>query len=194
MSATDSEKPARIYTVGIIGDADLADGDPKYELARAVGRGLVDAGYRILTGGGTGIMEAASRGARESGAWSPGTVIAILPGNDPDLANPYAEIVIPTGLGHTRNTMTAQADALIAIGGRAGTLSEIAMGWIHHRLIIGMQCEGWSGKLAGTVIDDRQRFSTIPEDRVHPAEDAATAVALVQKWLDKYALARRAGG
>ena len=56
-----------------------------------------------------------------------------------------------------------------------GTLTEMGMAWIHHRLIIALKADGWSGKLAGTIIDDRVRFATIPEDRVYSAETPADA-------------------
>ena len=69
-------------------------------------------------------MEAACRGARQAG----GTTIGILPGAERSAANPYVEIAIPTGLGEARNALVVRAaDALIAIGGAYGTLSEIAL-------------------------------------------------------------------
>jgi uncharacterized protein (TIGR00725 family) len=103
--------------VAVIGDGGVAPGSSKYVLAREVGRILCERGFRIVTGGLGGVMEAASLGARESSAWTPGSVIALLPGFDPDQANPYADVVIPTGLDHLRNSLVAQADAVVAIGG-----------------------------------------------------------------------------
>ena len=76
------------------------------------------------TGGRGGGREAACRGARQAG----GTTIGILPGAERSAANPYVEIAIPTGLGEARNALVVRAaDALIAIGGAYGTLSEIAL-------------------------------------------------------------------
>jgi uncharacterized protein (TIGR00725 family) len=72
-------------------------------------------------------MEAASRGARSSTRWSAGAVLGILPGWDPDAANPYVDVALPTGLDHARNYLVGQADAVIAISGEFGTLSEIAL-------------------------------------------------------------------
>jgi len=95
-------------------------------LARAVGRGIAQRGALLLTGGRTGVMEEASRGAREAG----GTTIGILPGAGAgeSPANPYVDIPIYTGLGEARNWVNVCAsDALIAIGGGFGTLSEIAL-------------------------------------------------------------------
>jgi len=94
------------------------------ELAHAeeVGRLLAQAGVVLICGGLGGVMEAACRGARSAG----GLTVGILPGSDPDAANPYVDVSIPTGIGYTRNAIVACAGrAVIAIGGSTGTLSEI---------------------------------------------------------------------
>ena len=91
--------------------------------AEEVGRRLAEAGFRVVCGGLSGVMEAAARGASSAG----GEVIGILPGDDPADANPYCTHVVATGIGHARNlAVVASADAVIAIGGEWGTLSEIA--------------------------------------------------------------------
>jgi uncharacterized protein (TIGR00725 family) len=93
-------------------------------LAEEVGRLLAEAGATLVTGGLSGVMEAASRGAAEAG----GTVLAILPGEDPHAANPYATVVAATGMGHARNlAVAASGDAGIAIGHGWGTLAEIGL-------------------------------------------------------------------
>ncbi len=92
------------------------------EAARVAGRTLAGHGAVVLTGGRGGVMAAAARGAREAG----GVVVGILP----DLAdgNPYLSIRIRTGMGHARNAVLVQsADAVVAIGGEFGTLSELAI-------------------------------------------------------------------
>ena len=66
-------------------------------------------------------MEAASKGASQSKNWQDGDVIAILPGDDPYYANPYADIVVSTGIGFSRNYIIAHSDAVIAVGGGSGT-------------------------------------------------------------------------
>jgi uncharacterized protein (TIGR00725 family) len=94
------------------------------KLARDVGRLIARAGALLVCGGLSGCMEHAARGAKDEG----GTTIGIIPGYDKSSANPYIDIVIPTGLGHARNTLVAAAaDAAIAVGGSHGTLSEIAL-------------------------------------------------------------------
>ena len=98
--------------------------DPELEaLAEEVGRGLAAAGARVVCGGLGGVMAAAARGASAAG----GEVIGIVPGDDPADANPHVTHPVATGVGYARNlAVVASADAVIAIGGEWGTLSEIA--------------------------------------------------------------------
>jgi len=92
--------------------------------AYAVGRLIAKAGAILLTGGLGGAMEAASRGAADAG----GLVIGILPTYDALSANPHVTIPLCTGMGHARNmVLVASAQAVIAIGGKWGTLSEVAL-------------------------------------------------------------------
>ena len=94
-----------------------------YQAAREVGGEIAAAGAILVSGGLGGVMEAASRGAKERG----GVVVGILPGFSPSDANPYLDIPIVTGLGDGRNMLIVQtAQALIALPGEYGTLSEIA--------------------------------------------------------------------
>jgi len=94
------------------------------EEAETVGRRIAEHGAVLLCGGLGGVMEAASRGAFTSG----GIVVGIIPGETRDTANPYVTIPIVTGMGIGRNVIVARsADALIAVGGEYGTLSEIAL-------------------------------------------------------------------
>jgi uncharacterized protein (TIGR00725 family) len=176
----------RTVAVAVIGDGEVLPGSPKYEMARDVGGLLCDRGFQVVTGGLGGIMEAASRGARESSAWTPGTVIALLPGINPADANRYADVIIPTGMGHLRNALVAQSDAVIAIGGGAGTLTEIALAWIYKRLIVALRIDGWSGQLADRRVDERIRHKAIPDDRVFGASDAIEAVDIVAARIGLY--------
>jgi hypothetical protein len=92
--------------------------------AEAVGAGLARRGAIVVTGGRGGVMAAASRGAAENG----GTSLGILPGLSRDEANQWVSVSIPTGLGELRNGLVVRAaDAVIAVGGSYGTLSEIAL-------------------------------------------------------------------
>jgi len=93
-------------------------------MAEEVGAKLAQAGCAVVCGGRGGVMEAVCRGAREAG----GSTIGILPGYDADEANEWVEHRILTGLGHARNAIVvASGDAVIAVGGGFGTLSEIGL-------------------------------------------------------------------
>ncbi|UQA56562.1 acyl-CoA synthetase [Polyangium aurulentum] len=169
--------------LAIIGDGNAVSGSPAWEAAFAAGRAAVDHGFRVLTGGGGGVMEAACRGAYDSARYRDGDTVGLLPGHDPALANAFVDIVIPTGLGHLRNALVAHADAIVAVGGGAGTLSEMAMGWIHDRVVVALEIPGWSGELADRRLDARQRFSGVPDDRVIGAKTGEEAIALVlERW------------
>ena len=136
----------------VIGDSDA--NSAICEIAENVGRLLAQMGITVVTGGCGGIMEAASKGASSEG----GLVIGILPTAEMSHANPWCDVVIPTGLGHARNAITSLAgDFVVAIGGAAGTLSEICFGWIHGRSIFVLGGSGgWSDRLRGQVIDGRR--------------------------------------
>ena len=94
------------------------------EQAFAVGCAIAEQGATLICGGRGGVMEAAARGARTVG----GHTIGVLPTYDRADANPYIEFVIATGMGHARNVIiVASADAVIALAGEGGTLSEIGL-------------------------------------------------------------------
>ncbi len=94
------------------------------ETATTAGRLLAERGWLVLTGGLGGVMAAAAAGVDQAG----GTAIAILPGVDRADASPGHAVVLPTGLGEMRNALLVRAaDAVLAIGGAWGTLSEVAL-------------------------------------------------------------------
>ena len=108
------------------------------ELATAeeVGRLLGERSAALVCGGLGGVMEAACRGARSSG----GLTLGILPGRDRRDANPYVDVAIPTGLGEARNALVVRAaDALVAVGGGYGTLSEIALALKTDTPVVGIR-------------------------------------------------------
>jgi uncharacterized protein (TIGR00725 family) len=178
----------RRANIGVIGDGGVRPGTKNFLLAKALGCALVDAGFRVVTGGLAGVMNAACQGARSSPLYRPGDTIGILPGSDPSVANPFVDIAIPTGLDHVRNSIVAHSDAVIAIGGGAGTLSEICFAWIYKRLIIALGAGGWAGKLAGNPLDHRVRFpGRIPGDKIYAAKNAEEALKLLTRLLPLYA-------
>ncbi|GIU93579.1 MAG: TIGR00725 family protein [Gaiellaceae bacterium] len=106
------------------------------EAAEKVGSLLAQRGCTVVTGGLDEVMEAAHRGARSAG----GATIAILPGERREAANPWAEHVVVTGIGHARNlAVAASGDAVIAVGGSYGTISEIAFALRLGRPVVALE-------------------------------------------------------
>lgn len=117
--------------VAVIGHAQATAGE--CGAAYAAGRLIAGNGAVLVCGGLSGVMEAACRGAKEAG----GTTVGILPGTEE--GNPYLDITIRTDLGHARNVLVVlSADAVIAIGGGHGTLSEIAIALKTGRPVYGI--------------------------------------------------------
>ncbi len=173
--------------VAIVGDSNIEKGGAKYNFAFAVGKALVDNGYRLQSGGLGGVMEAAFAGAKSSEKYQDGDTIAIIPSFDRTMHNEYADIVISTGIDMLRNAIVANADAVIAIGGGAGTLSEIAFAWAMMRLVLACEdVDGWSSKVANTKMDHRVRYDDIPEDMVYGVSNADEVIEILNKYIDKY--------
>lgn len=157
---------ARFAQAALVGDSDASYDN--LALAEQAGEMLARRGITLVTGGRGGVMEAASRGAAGAG----GLTVGIMPGTDARSANPWCDVVIPTGLGHARNVLTALAgDFIVAVGGGAGTLSELCFGWIHARPIYVLGGSGgWSDRLAGGVLDHRASSVIVPCDSIETLE------------------------
>lgn len=131
------------FIVAVIGEAD-ASAD-RIAVAEEAGRLIARAGWILVTGGLSGVMEAASRGAVAAG----GTVVGILPQGDTSAANPHVAIPIATNMGYARNAIIAHtADALVAVGGSFGTLSEIAFSLKLGKPVFGIDTWGIEGVVA----------------------------------------------
>lgn len=142
--------------VSVVGGETVAKAE--YETARAVGRLLGEGGHTVVCGGLGGVMEAACRGAREAG----GHTIGILPGEDRAAANRWVETAIVTGLGHARNALVvSNGDAVVAVDGAGGTLSELGYAAVYGRPTAGLGTHRLPG--------------------VEPCESPAAAVAYVEE-------------
>lgn len=173
--------------VAVIGDAFVEENSLKYTQAKELGKLLVDNGYRIQTGGLNGVMKAVFEGAKTSTNYVDGDTIGIVPSFNRDEVNEYADIVIPTGLDILRNVLVINANAVVAIGGGAGTLSEMAMAWSVGKLIVAFDnVDGWSQKLADSKIDDRVRYENILDDRVYGVNNPIDAVNIINQKADLY--------
>ena len=130
--------------------------------AEHVGRGIAEGGAVLVCGGLGGVMEAACRGARDVG----GTTVGILPGTDRREANDHVEVAIATGIGEARNAVVVgTVDAVVAVGGEFGTLSEIALALKAGTPVIGVH--SWELARTGT-----------PVPGVEAVDSAEEAVAL----------------
>jgi uncharacterized protein (TIGR00725 family) len=159
--------PARI--ISVIGGSNA--NDQNLQLAEEVGAEIAKRGVILASGGLGGIMEAASRGAKKEG----GQTIGILPTDSKEHANEFVDIAIPTGLGYARNYLVAKTgDAVIAIDGSAGTLSEMAIACFSNNPVISLvPSGGWAAKLAGQQLDHRRA------DSVYGATTPVEAVEMV---------------
>ncbi|TXL61527.1 SLOG cluster 4 domain-containing protein [Aeromicrobium terrae] len=125
--------------------------------AEEVGRLLAEAGCTVVTGGLGEVMAAAHRGAKSVG----GTTIAIVPGERREDANPWADHVVVTGIGHGRNlAVAASGDAVIAVGGEWGTLAEVALAKTLGRTVV---------VLDGGLTVDGVRTAATPQEAVDVA-------------------------
>lgn len=155
--------------ISVIG-AGLASED-ETAAAEEIGRLLADAGAILVCGGLGGVMDAAARGCEAAG----GTSVGILPGDDRSSGSPHLTVRIATGLGEARNAIVARAaDAVIAVGGEFGTLSEIAFALKMGRPVIGLGT--WALDLEGLPGDPLLRAAD-PVDAVARALEAAERTA-----------------
>ena len=147
----DIRKRIRIAVIG-----GSRPGRQALDAALEVGRLIARSGAVVVCGGLGGVMEAASRGAREEG----GLVIGILPGNSPADANPWVDLPIATGLGYTRNSLVVMnADAIIAVDGEYGTLSEIAYGLIQGKKVVGLRTWDVRGVTVAETAEEAVRLA-----------------------------------
>jgi uncharacterized protein (TIGR00725 family) len=135
----------------------IGSGREHEERAERVGRLLAEHGATVVTGGLGEVMAAAARGAKSVG----GTTIGILPGETRDGMNEWIDHVVVTGIGHARNlAVVGSGDAVIAVGGRHGTLAEIGFALVLARPVIVLE-PGWD-------VDGARRAAT-PEQAVELA-------------------------
>jgi len=170
---------ARPYLIAVIGKSDKDPGDrPSPEALRAaeaVGANVAGAGAILITGGLSGVMEAASRGAKRAN----GLVIGMLPGFDKADANRYVDVALTTGMGWMRNTLVVRAaDAVIMISGGIGTLNELTVAYQDKPTVILEHTGGWSDRIreiayGGKHLDEAGsatlHFAATPEEAVELA-------------------------
>lgn len=169
------------------------------QAAEQLGTLLVDNGFRIISGGLSGVMEAVSKGARKSNKHKDGDIIGVLPGFNKDDANEFVDIVMPTGVGYARNLIIVNtADIVVAVAGGSGTLSEIAFAWQFKKPIIGLNFKpedtllekvetlsnsdfkktiGWSSIMGGLKLDETRK------DKILSADNPNDVISLIKEIL-----------
>ncbi len=151
--------PRLVIAVIGAGECDDSVAADAYE----VGRLIAEHGAILVTGGRTGVMEAASRGAHDVG----GLVVGILPGLDPAEANEAVEFALPTGMGQLRNGLVvSSAQAVIAVAGGWGTLSEIGFARKLSKPVVGLNT--WILTPPGDADESVVRAAN-PSEAVHQA-------------------------
>ncbi len=141
--------------IGVIGRAQRPGDELPESLlaaAEAVGAAIAAGGAVLISGGTGGVMEASARGAKQAG----GLTVGFLPQGDASHANPYIDLVFPTGLGTVRNVLTARcADCVVVVGGGVGTLNEITLAYDYAVPIVALSGSGgWADRLRPVLLDD----------------------------------------
>lgn len=166
--------PTRRPQVCVLGSAE--PGTRAYELAGEVGALLAQAGITLVSGCGS----PATRVAAERAVGAGGLVLSVLPSDVMPPADWPATVIVPCGMGDARNLIMALAgDACIVIGGRAGTISEVCLAWLHKRPLLPLVgAGGWSDGLPANPPDDRQNSPMLPWSSVAELQAQLSALGL----------------
>ncbi|MFH1649357.1 MAG: TIGR00725 family protein [Candidatus Woesearchaeota archaeon] len=158
----------RQIQIAVLGSSASICTKKAYQMAYEVGKELGSIGVVTLTGGGLGVMEAALKGAKETG----GKTLAIVPWETPNMVNDYADIVVATGIGWSRNAINLNScDGAIVVGGGAGTLNEATYAYMQDRPVVAIKTSGGIAKeIAGKYFDVRK------SERILSANTAKDAV------------------
>ncbi len=151
--------------------------EERSQVAYETGSEVAKTGHVLVTGGLGGVMEAACHGARDSN----GLTVGIIPQADASMANQYCDIVIPTGIGLTRDFLTSlSADGIIIIGGGSGTLSEICAAYMHKKPMVSIRnMGGVNAQFIDNYLDHRENIKIIgvntPKEAVDKILELITA-------------------
>ena len=153
-----SDYKIRPPQICILGSAE--PGSRAYELAGAAGEAIASFGYTVVSGCGS----PATRVAAERAMLAGGRVVSIIPSDDITTENWPCNVLIPCGMGDARNLLMAlSGDACLVICGRAGTISEVCLAWLHSRPLLPLVgCGGWSDTLETSPPDERENSKILP--------------------------------
>lgn len=164
----------RARQVSVLGSAE--PGSSAYELAGAAGELLARLGITVVSGCGSPATRVAAERALSAG----GLVVSIVPSDDIHLENWPCSVLIPCGMGDARNLLMALAgDACLVIGGRAGTISEVCLAWLHHRPLLPLTgCGGWSDRLEQNPPDERGHSTILSWSSINELENRLQQLGL----------------
>ncbi|RME42214.1 MAG: TIGR00725 family protein [Deltaproteobacteria bacterium] len=153
---------APLQRIAVIGPNDAACPRELYDFGVELGTRIAAPHRAVVCGGMGGLMEAVCKGVKISGISC--LTVGILPHDTPASANPFIDLPIPTGLGIGRNLVIIHtAEIVIAAGGGAGTLSELAFAWQRGKTVLCVtRFAGWARELAGRALDRREGGRLIP--------------------------------
>jgi uncharacterized protein (TIGR00725 family) len=173
---TDMIDTIRQPQVCVLGSAE--PGSKAYDLAGQAGELLARLGITVISGCGSPATRIAAQRAQAAG----GMVVSIITNADMPAPDWPATVVIPCGMGDARNLIMALAgDACIVIGGRAGTISEVCLAWLHRRPLLPlMGCGGWSDGLLQNPPDERQNSPILPWDSMEALESQLNTLRLLK--------------
>ncbi|MDE0472596.1 MAG: TIGR00725 family protein [Ekhidna sp.] len=157
-----------INKIGIIGPNNKMCSKDLYDFGVQLGRRIATKDRSIICGGLGGFMEAVCKGVKQSNNTFIGQTVGILPSKKSNAANPYIDIAIPTKMGAGRNIIIVRTvHIIIAAGGGAGTLSEIAFAWqLEKKVLCVTLFDGWAKELAGRDLDNRQKGLLVPVNSI----------------------------
>jgi len=161
----------------ILGSAE--PGSTAYELAAAAGELLATLGITLVSGCGSPATRVAAERAVRAG----GLVVSVIPPDQMPPADWPATVVLPCGMGDARNLLMALAgDACLVIAGRAGTISEVCLAWLHKRPLLPLVgCGGWSDQLLSNPPDERKNSPILPWGSIEELEVRLRSLGLVQQ-------------
>ncbi|MEC4848559.1 MAG: TIGR00725 family protein [Nitrosarchaeum sp.] len=151
----------------VIGHNDNGCTPAHEKIAYEIGCEVAKSHCVLMTGGLGGVMKAAAKGSRDSN----GLTVGIIPQDDPSHANEFCDIVIPSGMGLTRDFLNAlSADGIIIVGGGAGTLSEICAAYMHKKPMVAIRNTGGAAdKFIDGYVDHRKNVKIIGVDNAKDA-------------------------
>lgn len=168
---------SRARQVCVLGSAE--PGSSAYELAGAAGELLARLGITLVSGCGSPATLVAAERALAAG----GLVVSIVPSDDISLKAWPCSVLIPCGMGDARNLLMAlSGDACLVIGGRAGTISEVCLAWLHHRPLLPLTgCGGWSDRLEQNPPDERGNSQILSWSSIEELEGSLRQLGLVDQ-------------